>query len=43
MILKNYFVFTDGGDLAAMKGHKGLENIVSTIGKEFVRYKFQKF
>ncbi|RHZ56319.1 hypothetical protein Glove_402g72 [Diversispora epigaea] len=28
-----------GGDLAAMKGHKGLENIVSKIGTDFVRFR----
>ncbi|CAG8718636.1 2443_t:CDS:2 [Dentiscutata erythropus] len=26
-----------GGELAAMRGHKGLENIVSVIGTDFVR------
>ncbi|CAG8780502.1 18596_t:CDS:2, partial [Acaulospora morrowiae] len=28
-----------GGDLAAMKGHKGLESIVSIIGTDFVRFR----
>ncbi|CAG8831290.1 2975_t:CDS:2, partial [Racocetra persica] len=29
----------DGGKLAAMRGHKGLENIVSMIGTDFVRFR----
>ncbi|RIB28753.1 peptidyl-tRNA hydrolase [Gigaspora rosea] len=29
----------DGGELAAMRGHKGLENIVSTISTGFVRFR----
>lgn len=42
VIHKIYFIsliLKGGGDLSAMKGHKGLENIVSVIGTEFIRYK----
>ncbi|CAG8580779.1 8738_t:CDS:2 [Funneliformis mosseae] len=37
--LPGALMIQSGGDLAAMKGHKGLENIVSTIGKEFIRFR----
>ncbi|CAG8743036.1 23413_t:CDS:2 [Gigaspora margarita] len=35
--LPGILMVQDGGKLAAMRGHKGLENIVSTIGTNFVR------
>ena len=41
VILKIYFEFTGGGDLAAMKGHQGLEHVVSVVGTEFIRYKIK--
>ncbi|RIA96878.1 peptidyl-tRNA hydrolase [Glomus cerebriforme] len=37
--LPGTLMIQSGGDLAAMKGHKGLENIVSVIGTEFIRFR----
>ncbi|RGB28488.1 peptidyl-tRNA hydrolase [Rhizophagus diaphanus] len=37
--LPGTLMIQSGGDLSAMKGHKGLENIVSVIGTEFIRFR----
>ncbi|GES74284.1 aminoacyl-tRNA hydrolase [Rhizophagus clarus] len=37
--LPGTLMIQSGGDLSAMKGHKGLENIVSKIGTEFTRFR----